>query len=104
MVGKTFTHDKASLEAHPVRGQTSSVVGRMVLAVFCGGIFGALLSSIVAPALLPAMALGGGMIFGAGVVALFLFKPAPPDEYASGFARTEEEVRQALAEIKAREK
>lgn len=103
-VGQTFAHVKADRVKNPTRGAEPSVPGRMVLAVLCGAIFGAMLSVIVAPAFLLAFVIGGAMTFAAGTVALILFKPAPPDEYASGFARTEEEVRETLADIEARKK
>ncbi|WP_299141114.1 hypothetical protein [uncultured Tateyamaria sp.] len=98
MVGRTFEHRKADAVATPARSARPSVAGRMFLAVICGAFFGGVLSVIVAPGLLVAFVLCGAMTFGAGAVALFLMMsddPAP-----QGNARTEEEVRQALAEIK----
>ncbi len=103
-VGRTFAHAKASLDTPPTDGKTSTVAGRLVLAVFVGALFGYLLSIIIAPSLALAFMIGGAMAFGAGAVALILFQPPSPDEYASGFARTDEEVRAALAEIEAKKK
>ncbi|WP_299294872.1 hypothetical protein [uncultured Tateyamaria sp.] len=98
MVGRTFEHRKADAVATPARSARPSVAGRMFLAVICGAFFGGVLSVIVAPGLLVAFVLCGAMTFGAGAVALFLMMSDDP--VPQGNARTEEEVRQALAEIK----
>ncbi|WP_299164904.1 hypothetical protein [uncultured Tateyamaria sp.] len=98
MVGRTFEHRKADAVATPARSARPSVAGRMFLAVICGAFFGGALSVIVAPGLLVAFVLCGAMTFGAGAVALFLMMSDDP--VPQGNARTEEEVRQALAEIK----
>ncbi|MEO9682201.1 MAG: hypothetical protein ABJF86_14790 [Tateyamaria sp.] len=104
MVGRTFAHPKADAAATPARSPKASVAGRMFLAIICGAFFGALLSIILAPDLLLAFAVGGAMSFGAGTVAIFMFKLDQPDEYSQGKSRTEEEVRQALADIERQEK
>jgi len=76
----------------------------MFVAVTAGFVFGYMLGLVIAPGIALAIAIGCAMTFGAIVVALFLFSPEPPDEYASGFARTEDDVRQALADSEARKK
>ncbi|MFL4471093.1 hypothetical protein ACERZ8_14840 [Tateyamaria armeniaca] len=103
-VGQTFDHANAVQSANLSEGRTQSVAGRMFVAVTAGFFFGYMLGMVVAPDVAIAMALGCAMTFGAISVAIMLFRPAPPDEYASGFARSEEEVRQALADIEARKK
>lgn len=102
-VGQVHPHPKASLAHKPQRTQ-SGVAGVMMLAVVVGAFLGYLVSFIVGAHFAFPFAIGGAMAFGAGAVALFLFRPEQPDEYDSGFARTEEDVRQALADIEARKK
>lgn len=94
-VGRTYAHPKA----HSAR---PSVIGRMLLAVVCGGFVGTLLSILIAPDFALAFALMGAMTFGAGAVALMMFTPPAPDRRPT--ARTEEEVHTALADIEARKK
>ena len=105
-VGQVHAHPKAAMSDRPARSHpgAGAVAGRMMLAVVAGAFFGYLLSIIIAPTLALAFMIGGAMSFGAVAVALFLMKPAPVDEYTSGFARTEKEVREALADIQARDK
>lgn len=70
------------------------------MAVLLGGFFGYLLSVIVAPGFGLAFTLGGAMSFAAGTVVLLMRKDSAPDVQIRGNARTDEDVRQALAEIK----
>jgi len=98
MVGRTFEHRKADAVATPARSAGPSVAGHMFLAVICGAFFGGLLSVIVAPGLLVAFVLCGAMTFAAGAVALFLMMPDEPAP--QGNARSDEDIRKALAEIK----
>ena len=102
MVGRTYAHPKADAAATPARSARPSVAGRMFLAVSCGGLLGAFLSVIIAPGFALAFVVGGAMSFGAGAVLLFLLKTE--ESAPQGNARTEEEVRQALADIEARKK
>lgn len=102
MVGRTYAHPKADASATPARSAPASVAGRMFLAVVCGAFFGLVLSVVIAPGFAFALAVGGAMSFGAGAVALFLFEPSAGHPQQN--ARTEEEVRQTLADIKARQK
>ena len=103
-VGQTFAHPKAAMNERRFRGARPSVGGRILLAVLCGAFFGYLLSVIIAPSLALPFMVCGAMSFGAGAVALFMFRSEALDEYASGFARTDEEVRKALEDIEARKK
>ena len=103
-VGKTFAHPKAALAETPAPRPAASVAGRMFLAVVCGVFFGLLLSVIIAPGFAFAFAVAGAMSFGAGAVALILMKPGADDSRSAGTARTDAEVRDALAEIKAGDK
>ena len=110
-VGQVYPHDKAALGDRatitPTGRSDTSVSGRMFLAVTFGAFVGYLLSFVFAPGFALPFVLGGAMSFGAGAVALFLFKPdepAQPDEYNSGFARTDEEIHQALSDKEARKK
>ncbi|MEQ3710721.1 MAG: hypothetical protein ABNH38_03645 [Tateyamaria sp.] len=102
MVGRTYAHPKADAAATPARSARPSVSGRMFLAVVCGGFFGAVLSVIIAPDLALAFVVGGAMSFGAGAVLLFLLKTDEGEPQRN--VSTEEEVRQALADIEARKK
>ena len=106
-VGQVHKHPKAATAQTPERNQSgaSSVAGRMMLAVVAGAFFGYLLSNIIATDFALAFFIGGAMSFGAVAAALMIFRSPPTiDEYSTGNARTEEEVRQALADIEARKK
>ncbi len=100
MDGRTFTHPKADAAATPARSAGASVPGRMFLAVIVGGFLGLLFSILIAPDFALAFAIGGAMSFAAGAALLVLTKS--DDTAPTGNARSEEEVRQALAEIEAR--
>ncbi len=103
-IGRTNPHPKAELAKTAGHSPRTGVFGKMVLAVLSGGLFGLILSVIVAPGFAIFFAITGAMLFPAGVVAMLLVKSAEPDEYSAGRSRTEAEVREALAEIEAKRK
>lgn len=82
----------------------SGVFGIMLIATVAGAMFGGALAMLIAPQFAPALMIGFALSFSAAGVMFVLRRTAEahasPDEYAGGKSRTEEEVRQALAEIK----
>lgn len=103
-VGQSFDHPRAVRSANPRAGKAQSVAGRMFVAVSAGFVFGYMLGMVVAPGFAVAVAIGCSMTFGAISVAIMLFMPAPNYDKADGKSRTEEEVRESLADIEARKK
>lgn len=96
------THPKAATDQPDMAARQGAAVRLMQAVYFTGfgATVGALIGSIWG---LEFFGCVTGLILGfAGRTAWVLFaQPTPPDEYAQGNADTEEEVRQALADIKA---
>ena len=86
----------------------SGIIGGFSVWSIIGAILGSIAGTLWAPQYTVSFALAGAFFLGAlGVVAAVVLtkkKHLQLDEYASGFARTDEEVRKALEDIEARKK
>ena len=86
----------------------SGIIGGFSVWSIIGAILGSIAGTLWAPQYTVSFAFAGAFFLGAlGVVAAVVLtkkKHLQLDEYASGFARTDEEVRKALEDIEARKK
>lgn len=102
-MGRVYEHPKAAIDK-PGYVQGSGSATRFVRTVFIAafsGLVGALIGSIWGFGF-PGF-IGGSMFGFAARTAWLLFAGEPaPDEYTEGKSRTEEEVRQALDDIRSR--
>ncbi|WP_299686598.1 hypothetical protein [uncultured Tateyamaria sp.] len=106
LVGRTSTHPKAAVDAPGCSRERTSSATRLLQTLFFaafGGVLGACVGAIWGFGF--AGFIGGTMFAFAARTAWILFVVEPaPDEHTNGNSRTEEEVRQAVADTRSHEK